>query len=222
MTHTTNSPARAVNLSTRSTLTDYADIAAAIGLRRIVTQAEELPRETGAPIRRATVTAVIRNPWIGTTTDHDLQPAVQRIAPVLAKLITDRLLAELGSAANVEAFGKAAMVGTAGELEHAGALVHTPYFGNLLREALEGTSIICFVDGRAEAGELLRVPMWHKTAAATRSHYQSIEVNLADAPHPNEIAVIGAASSGPRPFDRIGDRQTDPIVTSEILKEIVL
>lgn len=211
-----------VDLSTRSTLVDYADIAAAAGLRKVFTQVEEIPRDGAPAILRATATAVIANPWLGTGTDEDLQPETQRVAPLLAKLLTDRLLDALGGAEAIEAFGKAALVGTAGELEHAGALVHTPYFGNLVREALEGTSIICFVDGRGEAGELLRVPLWHKTAAATRSHYQTIEANLADAPHPGEIAVIAAASTGPRPFARIGDRTTDKPVTSEILKEIAL
>lgn len=213
---------RTVDLSTRSTLADYGDIAAAAGLRKVFTQVEEIPRDGEASILRATATAVIRNPWLGTGTGTDLQPETRRIAPLLAKLLTDRLIDALGGASAVEAFGKAALVGTAGELEHAGALVHTPYFGNLVREALEGTSIICFVDGRAEAGELLRVPMWHKTAAATRSHYQTVEAHLADAPHPDEIAVIAAASTGPRPFARIGDRTTDQPVTSEILKEIAL
>ncbi|CAG7613627.1 amino acid synthesis family protein [Leucobacter soli] len=214
--------ARTTDLSTRSSLTDYGDIARAAGLRRIFTQTEEIPREGAPAIRRAVTTAVIRNPWAGTGTDEDLQPETRRVAPLLAKLISDRLLDALGGADQVEAFGKAALVGTAGELEHAGALIHTPYFGNLLREALGGTSIICFVDGRADAGELLRVPMWHKTAAATRDYYQTIEANLADAPHPGEIAVLAAASTGPRPFARIGDRATDRPVTSEILKEIVL
>ena len=214
-----------IDLSARSTLQDYRDIADAIGLRKISTQMEEIPAaltSTGASIQRATVTAVIRNPWIGTGTSEDLAPETQRVAPLLAKLVSDRLIDALGGADQVEAFGKAAIVGLDGELEHAGALVHTPYFGNLLREALDGTSIICFVDGRADAGELLRVPMWHKTAAATRSHYQSIETNLADAPHAHEIAVIAAASTGPRPYARIGDRTTDQPVTSAILKEISL
>ncbi|MFT4232663.1 MAG: amino acid synthesis family protein [Leucobacter sp.] len=222
MNRTAQTAGATVDLSARSTLADYGDIAAAAGLRRVFTQVEEIPRESGIPIMRATATAVIRNPWLGTGTGTDLQPETRRVAPLLAKLLTDRLLDALGGAERVEAFGKAALVGIAGELEHAGALVHTPYFGNLVREALEGTSIICFVDGRAEAGELLRVPMWHKTAAATRSHYQTIEVNLADAPHPGEIAVIAAASTGPRPFARIGDRTTDRPVTSDILKEIAL
>lgn len=211
-----------VDLSATSTLSDYAEIADAIGLRKVSTQSEEIPRAERGSIRRATATAIIRNPWTGTGNETDLGPETLRIAPLVAKLLIDRLLDVLGGADRVEAFGKAALVGTGGELEHAGALIHTPYFGNLVREALEGTSIICFVDGRADAGELLRVPMWHKTAAATRSHYQSIEVNLADAPHRDEIAVIAAASTGPRPFARIGDRTTDRPVTSEILKEIAL
>ncbi|MGK0715798.1 amino acid synthesis family protein [Leucobacter sp. W1153] len=216
-----NTP-QAVDLSTRSTLNGYGDIAAAVGLRKISTQQEELPREGSAPIVRATATAVIRNPWLGTDNHADLQLATQRVAPVLAKLLTDRLLDALGGADSVEAFGKAAFVGISGQLEHAAALVHTPYFGNLVREALGGTSIICFVDGRAEAGELVRIPMWHKTAAATRSHYQTVEAHLSDAPHPDEIAIIAAASTGPRPFARIGDRTTDQPVTSAILKEIAL
>ena len=82
----------------------------------------------------------------------------------------------------VEAFGKAAIVGSAGEIEHGGALIHTPYFGNLMREFLEGESIICFADARAEAGEPLVVPLWHKTHAATRSHYQTVSTRVPDAP----------------------------------------
>jgi hypothetical protein len=222
MNYSVETTARVVDLSARSTLGGYDDIAAAVGLRKICTQLEELPQEGVAPIMRATATAVIRNPWLGTDNHADLQPAAQRIAPVLAKLLTDRILDVLRGADSIEAFGKAAFVGTNGELEHAAALVHTPYFGNLVREALGGTSIICFVDGRVESGELVRIPVWHKTAAATRSHYQTIETHLADAPHPDEIAVIAAASTGPRPFARIGDRTTDQPVTSAILKEIAL
>lgn len=211
-----------VDLSTRSTLRDYRNIALAVRLRKVVTEVEEIPIEGKPPIRRATATAVIENPWVGTGTAHDLSSKAERIAPLLAKLLSDRLLDALGGGPQVKAFGKAALVGTAGEIEHGGALIHTPYFGNLFREAMEGTSILCFVDGRAEAGELLRVPMWHKTAAATRDYYQTIEVNLADAPHAHEVVVIAAASTGPRPFARIGDRATDSPVTSDILKEISL
>lgn len=211
-----------VDLSARSTLHVPADIAAGISLRKIMTAVEEVSRPRQAPMRMAAATAVIANPWAGTGTATDLAPETERVAPVLAKLLTDRLLHSLGGAAQVEAFGKAAVVGTRGEIEHAGALIHTAFFGNLVREALEGTSILCFADSRAEAGESLRVPLWHKSTAATRSHYQTFEVSLADAPHPGEIAVIAAASTGPRPFSRLGDRTTDRPVTSEILKELTL
>ncbi|MGO1545281.1 MAG: amino acid synthesis family protein [Gulosibacter sp.] len=196
--------------------------ALACGVRKVFTSVEEVHAESGspvaAPVRQASAVAVLRNPWLGTATDTDLQPETERIAPIIAKLLSDRLLAVLGGAEAVAAFGKAAVVGLDGELEHAGALIHTPFFGNLLRESLEGTSIICFSDERAEASGDIRVPMWHKTHAATRSHYQSMSVHLADAPHHGEIAVIAAAATGSRPFPRIGDRRTDGAVTLDILK----
>lgn len=217
-----SAPARTRDLSERSTLSEYSEIASAIGLRKFVSTIEEVPHDLLGSITRASVTAVIANPWLGTGTSHDLAERAEYIAPLLAKLLSDRLLEALGGPERVEAFGKAAFVGLDGELEHAGALIHTPYFGNLLREALGGTSIICFVDGRAIPGELFRVPMWHKTAAATRSHYQTLELALPDAPHAGEIAVIAAASTGPRPHARIGDRTTDRRITSEILKGITL
>jgi hypothetical protein len=199
-------------------------LAVGIGVRKVVTVVEEIVSDGGvdAPrvIRQASAMAVVANPWVGETRIVDLQEQTERLAPLLAKVLSDRLLDALGGADAVEAFGKAAVVGIGGELEHAGALIHTPYFGNLLREFLEGTSIICFSDARAEAGGDLRVPLWHKTQAATRSHYQSLEVHLADAPHANEIAVIAVASTGPRPHPRIGDRSTDVAVTSQILEGI--
>jgi Amino acid synthesis len=163
------------------------------------------------------VAAVIANPWLGTGPMTDLSPEAMVLAPALAELLTDRLIETLGGAHRIEAFGKAAVVGTAGEIEHAGALIHTPYFGNLMRDFLEGESIISFADTRAEAGADLVVPMWHKTHAATRSHYQTISARVSDAPRAHEIVVIAAASTGPRPHARIGDRSTDPVVTAEIL-----
>lgn len=195
-----------------------------LGVRKIFTTVDEILSDGGvdAPrvVRQASAVAIVSNPWVGGGQIRDLQPQTERIAPILAKLLSERLLAALGGAHAVEAFGKAAVVGLGGEIEHAGALIHTPYFGNLLREYLEGTSIICFADARADAGSDLRVPMWHKNAAATRSHYQSLEIHLADAPHADEIAVIAVASTGPRPHPRIGDRTTDVVVTSQILEGI--
>jgi hypothetical protein len=187
-------------------------------LRRIAVYRELVVTENGAPPARAavraTAAAVVRNPWIGTGPGEDLGAHVETMAPVLARELTDRLLDCLGGVDAVEAFGKAAIVGTAGELEHGGALIHTPYFGNLVREFLGGESIICFADTRADAGETIVVPLWHKTEAATRSHYQTITARLGDAPRADEIVVIAGASTGPRPHARIGDRRTDPDVSA--------
>jgi hypothetical protein len=195
-----------------------------IGLRKLVLYRDVVVTEAGRaparPARRASVAAVVRNPWMGAGPTADLSAEVSRVAPVLAKTLTHRLVDALGEVQEIEAFGKAAIVGTAGEIEHAGALIHTPYFGNLLREFLQGESIICFADTRADAGETLVVPLWHKTHAATRSHYQTISARVPDAPRPDEIVVIAAASTGPRPHPRIGDRRTDPVVTAENLEAV--
>lgn len=199
-----------------------AEVAASIGLRRILTATEELQGATGEPIRRASAVAVIENPWADARSGAELGDAHTHIAPLLAKVLTDRIRDALGDAGAIQAFGKAALVGVAGEVEHASALIHTAYFGNIVREALQGTSILCFADGMADPGSTIRVPLWHKTAASTRDFYQTIEVSLPDAPHEDEIAVIAAASTGPRPFARIGDRSTDRPVTTDILKGIRL
>lgn len=170
----------------------------------------ELGRPVATPVRRVAAAAVIRNPWAGRGFVADLGSAVADVAPGLGRLLADRLIEELGGEDRIESFGKAAVVGLDGEIEHGAALIHTPYFGNVLRELAEGTSIIVFSDDRLAAGEPLTVPVWHKTAAATRSHYQTIPVRVADAPRPDEIVVVAAAASGPRPNARIGDRRSDP------------
>lgn len=211
-----------VDLTSRSTLREIGDLAASVGLRRATTLVEELPASDGTPIRRAAAIAVIRNPWAGIATGADLGRAHEHVAPVLAKILTDRLIDALGPVEQIMAFGKAAVAGVDGEIEHASALIHTAYFGNVVREALDGTSILCFADGIGEPGSTIRVPMWHKTAASTRDYYQTIEVTLSDGPHRDELAVIAAASTGPRPFARIGDRSTDHPVTTDILKGITL
>ncbi len=193
-----------------------------VGLRKLVTYRELVLQEAGEAVThtvaRASVAAVVRNPWARTSASEDLSEAVVRVAPVLARVLSDRLIEALGGVDQIETFGKGAIVGSAGEIEHAGALIHTPYFGNLVREFLEGESIMCFADARAEAGETLVVPLWHKSQAATRSHYQTISARVPDAPRADEIVVIAAASTGPRPHERIGDRKTDPVITAENLE----
>ncbi|MBT2549327.1 amino acid synthesis family protein [Arthrobacter sp. ISL-65] len=195
------------------------------GIRKIVYYAEEILLENGTspavPAVRATAAAVVTNPWLGGDAADDLNDEVVQLAPVLARKLTDVLAANLGGVEAIQAFGKAAIVGTDGEIEHGAALVHTPFFGNLVREYFEGESIICFADDRADAGATLVVPLWHKNAAATRTHYQTITTRIGDAPRPGEIVVVLGASTGPRPHSRIGDRLTDPIVKADTLGELV-
>jgi Amino acid synthesis len=193
-------------------------------IRRILTVVEETVTELGeparTPVRRAAAVAVVANPWAGRGVQDDLSAEVAGLAPIIAHALSDRLLAALGSAENVQAFGKAAIVGLDGEIEHAGALIHTPYFGDVLRSRVQGRSIIVFSDQRAAAGTTLSIPLWHKDHAATRSHYQTVAVRVPDAPRPDEIAVIAAASDGPRPNARIGDRRTDPALTDHELAQL--
>ncbi|WP_200896414.1 amino acid synthesis family protein [Pseudarthrobacter chlorophenolicus] len=201
------------------------ELARELGVRKVTVLTEEILRDgSGAlatSVTRAAAAAVVRNPWAGSAVSTDLAPETERLAPVLAKILTDRLTEALGGAGEIEAFGKSAVVGLKGEVEHAAALIHTPFFGNLVREFLEGTSILSFSDDRAEPGNTIAVPMWHKEAASTRSHYQTLTLSLSDAPHPNEIVVVAAASTGSRPHPRIGDRTTDRPVTAEILEGIL-
>jgi hypothetical protein len=190
-------------------------------IRKLYTVAEDIVTELGAPVdhltRRVAAAAVIDNPWAGLGRVDELAEEAARIAPALARELAARLRGLLGGVDEVEAFGKAAIVGLGGELEHGAALIHTPYFGNVLRELVDGSSIIVFSDDRGPAGTPLTVPIWHKTAAATRSHYQTIQVRVPDAPRDDELVVVAAAASGPRPNARIGDRTTDPAVRLEQL-----
>ncbi|MFT4125387.1 MAG: amino acid synthesis family protein [Gordonia sp. (in: high G+C Gram-positive bacteria)] len=193
-------------------------------VRKVVTYREFVVSEADAapaiPAQRATVAVVLPNPWSGTGPCKDLSPEVVAIAPRLAHLVVGALAKALGGVDEIEAFGKAAIVGVDGEIEHGGALIHTPYFGNVFRELVGGSSIICFADTRADAGADLVVPMWHKTHAATRSHYQTITARVSDAPRADEIVVVAAASTGPRPHARIGDRTTDAAVSVATLEGV--
>lgn len=186
-------------------------------VRKIHTVTEDLVTELGTPVahttRRVAAAAVIANPWAGQGVVDDLTTAAAQLAPDLAIQLSAKLTAAVGGADVIQAFGKAALVGLGGESEHGAALIHTPYFGNVLRELVEGTSVVVFSDECGPAGSGLTVPLWHKTAAATRSHYQTVQVRIPDAPAADEIVVIAAASSGPRPNARIGDSTTDPRVT---------
>jgi amino acid synthesis protein len=182
-------------------------------IRKIVAYFEDVliegRREVPRPTKLAVTAAVIRNPWRGDKFTENLKPAILSHATVLGEVLVPRLMELVGGANAVEAYGKAAVVGTDGEVEHASALIHTLRFGNQLREAVGGTSYLSFTNKRAGPGCSIDIPMAHITSSGTRSHFLTISFTIPDAPAADEIVVaIGVATAG-RPHHRIGDRYED-------------
>ena len=182
-------------------------------LRKIVTFDEDIYSEGGKeadPILRIIgVAAVLSNPWKGQRFVEDLQPEIKRIAPVMGKALTDRLISMVGSGEKIEAYGKAALAGTSCEIEHASAIIHTLQFGNFYREAVGAKSYLGFTNTRGPANTQIQIPLMDKHDTGRRSHYLTVQFSIYDAPDVNEIVcALGAATSG-RPHHRIGDRYSD-------------
>ncbi|MAZ81977.1 MAG: peptide synthetase [Actinobacteria bacterium] len=182
-------------------------------IRKLVTHTEEIHIEGGRtaepPLLLHGVVAVIANPWTGQGFVEDLRPTILDVAPRLADVMVPRLVEMAGGGDAVEAYGKAAMVGTSGEVEHGSALIHTLRFGNVFRDAVGGTSYLSFTNTRGGPGSALSIPMMHKVDPGWRSHYLTLEVAVADAPGPDEVVVAIGASVGGRPHHRIGNRYSD-------------
>ena len=182
-------------------------------IRKIVTYQEETLVEGGRaapkPLQLFGVAAVVANPWAGRGFVEDLKPEIHAIAPVLGELLTARILALAGSGDAVEAYGKAAVVGTAGEVEHASALIHTLRFGNHYRKAVGAKSYLSFTNTRGGPDCPIVIPLMHKQDEGMRSHYLTVQFSILDAPAPDEIVVALGASIGGRPHHRIGDRYQD-------------
>ena len=182
-------------------------------LRKIVTFDEDIYSEGGKeadPILRIIgVAAVLSNPWKGQGFVEDLQPEIKRIAPVMGKALTDRLISLVGSGEKIEAYGKAALAGTSCEIEHASAIIHTLQFGNFYREAVGAKSYLGFTNTRGPANTQIQIPLMDKHDTGRRSHYLTVQFSIYDAPDVDEIVcALGAATSG-RPHHRIGDRYSD-------------
>ena len=119
------------------------------------------------------------------------------------------LTKEIGSGEKILAYGKAAMVGLNGEIEHASAFIHTLRFGNKFRDAVGGTAYLSFTNTRGPAGSKISIPMMHKTDAGLRPFYLTHEFTIHDSPNEDEIVVaIGGAPTG-RAHARTGDRYQD-------------
>ena len=155
----------------------------------------ETPRRLGA------ILACVGNPFAGRH-EPDLQPAMEDLKP-LGQEMSERLIAALGGKDAIDGYGKGAIVGSDGELEH-GALWHVP--GGYAMRGLLGTSkaIVPSCMKRGGIGSTLDVPLGHINAAYVRSHFDGIEVRLPDGPKPDEIIYALAMSCGGRVHSRMG------------------
>jgi hypothetical protein len=182
-----------------------------MNVRKIVTLVEETLTEGGRPVqpnaRVAVVAAVIENPWAGQGFVEDLSAGIDAAASRVGELLAPRVVKALGG--TVEAYGKAAIVGLDGELEHGSALIHTLKFGDHFRNAASATTLLPAVEKRGPAGVTFDIPLKHVTDATIRSHHQSIEVRLADAPHSGEIVIALAAAAQGRPQQRLAPLSTE-------------
>ncbi|MBL6598800.1 MAG: amino acid synthesis family protein [Alphaproteobacteria bacterium] len=176
-------------------------------IRKLVTVTDEIHREMGReispPTRRAAAIAVIENPFAGRYVE-DLSDLME-VGVELGGLLGERAVAALGiEPSAAESYGKAAMVGENGELEHCAAILH-PKLGAPLRKAVEkGAALVPSSKKRGGPGQTLDVPLGHKDAAYVRSHFDGMEVWINDAPRADEILVAVAVTDSGRPLPRVG------------------
>jgi hypothetical protein len=176
-------------------------------IRKIAVWVEETHTEMGRPIapatRKAVAVAVIANPFAGRYAE-DLSELIE-IGAELGGLLGARCVAALGiEPGQAQSYGKAAMVGEGGELEHAAAILH-PKLGAPLRVAVEkGAALVPSSKKMGGPGQVLDVPLGHKDAAYVRSHFDGVEVRLNDAPRAGEIMVAVAVTDSGRPLPRVG------------------
>ena len=184
-----------------------------VDIRKILTAVEEIRHEGGPPpprpLRRAWVGAVIHNPYAGRY-EPDILPLMEALKP-LGLDMARRLVTALGGDPKVvEGYGKGAIVGERGELEH-GALWHAPG-GYAMREVLGGAkAIVPSAKKVGGPGARLDVPITHINASYVRSHFDAIEVGLADAPRGDEMLLVLAMTTGPRIHHRAAGLQASEI-----------
>ena len=183
-------------------------------IRKITTVLEEVRMEGGQelakPIRKAAAAVVFTNPYAGRF-EQDLSPLTEA-SMELGELLTIRAVQALGIEPNqVQSYGKAAIVGENGELEHAAALLH-PKLGTPIRANVGGgKALLPSAKKIGGLGTAIDVPLGHKDAAYVRTHFDAMEVRIPDAPRANEIVLIICVTDGGRPFPRIGGLTVDQI-----------
>ncbi len=183
-------------------------------IRKLIVEVEETRIEMGRsvtpPARKALAMAVIENPYAGRYAEN-LDELIA-IGEELGGLLGDKCVQALGIApGQAHSYGKAAIVGEAGELEHAAAILH-PKLGAPLRKAVEkGAALVPSAKKQGGIGTAVDVPLGHKDAAFVRSHFDAMEARVADAPRANEIVVAVVVTDSGRPLARIGGLQASEI-----------
>jgi hypothetical protein len=190
-------------------------------IRKLLTVVEETHHEAGQavtpPTRKAAAIAVIRNPYAHRPAD-DLSELIN-IGEELGGLLGRRAVAALGiSPAEAQSYGKAAIVGEDGELEHAAAILH-PKLGAPLRAAVhKGAALVPSAKKRGTLGTPIDVPLGHKDAAYVRSHFDAMEIRVPDAPRRDEIVVAVVVTDSGRPLPRIGGLTVAEVVGKDGLR----
>jgi Amino acid synthesis len=183
-------------------------------IRKLLVQVDEtlveMGRKVEPPARRAVAMAVIENPYAGRYSESldELIAIGEELGDILGK----RCVAALGiKPSEAEGYGKAAIVGENGELEHAAAILH-PKLGAPLRKAVEkGAALVPSAKKMGTVGTAIDVPLGHKDAAFVRSHFDAIEARVPDAPKANEIVVAVSVTASGRPLPRVGGLQKHEI-----------
>ena len=164
-------------------------------------------KKVDEPTRLVAAMMIIKNPWFGRDHVENLRPEILEHGPVIGKMLTEMLLDAVGD--QLEGCGKSSVVGMGGEIEHAQAMTHTLHFGNQFREAIGAKSYLAFSNTRGSANCAITIPLMDKHDGGRRSHYQTIQTSIADAPADDEIIIALGASIGGHPNHRIGDRYED-------------
>lgn len=183
-------------------------------IRKLIVQVDETRVEMGQPVnpptRKALAMAVIENPYAGRYSQN-LDELIA-IGEELGGLLGTKCVEALGIAPGAaQSYGKAAIVGEGGELEHAAAILH-PKLGAPLRVAVEkGAALVPSAKKQGTLGTAIDVPLGHKDAAFVRSHFDAMEARVADAPRRNEIVVAVVVTDSGRPLPRVGGLQVSEI-----------
>ena len=190
-------------------------------IRKTCVIVEETQRDMGRavdpPTRKAAALAVIKNP-VANKFQEDLA-VLSEIGAELGEILGKMCVEALGiKPEEAESYGKAAIVGENGEWEHAAAVLHPKLGGPLRKEVEKGAALVPSVKKMGGPGASIDVPLGHKDAAYVRSHFDGMEVRLADAPRANEILVAIAVTDSGRPFPRVGGLTVDEMVGEDGLR----